>query len=593
MKKHKADSNNRVAHSLSRRDMMKSAGALTLAGMFPGASMVPSGAAATLKADVSPDPGPSKTNGFLYQPSKGRFWDPSVIYANDQYYMYTMYMPEGSIPGPSNSGRAWLATSKDGVHWKDYGVVLIEQGFRNNTVWKQYVAKVGDRYILNHGAFSDRGFSEAGGGNNLLRFYESKDLIHWTYLYEIPIDTRFYDAKGRWDHMWMMPKNQANPAEGYVGYMVADPIGHGGFGMMESPDGIHYHPIESPEITADFQIRTMEVGGVKKFGEKYYALGGNVAHYGFFGYGVYTYVADSPMGPFHPDLEAYRLTGTSGMEGAYYIDILSAFVEGSPEPLLSTPFSFGFRGIPGSDGQGVWFLPMRKVVVDSQGHLRPTYWEQNDLAKGSRVAVDPLQNTVVFPPGQTDSNPIIRVAATSDSVLVHTDNIGRRSLGPPGSFRKGVVVLNKRFDLEKGLIVEGRIQARSLTNRLQNWRQTCAGIYIEGTGTGPGTAILLEVGDPQWRKSHIGRLRLDTDFHFESLDITGSNCATVNGLDDAKEHTFRLWMRGGLMELYVDDLLMQSFFYYSPSGRIGFISQESEAHFSKLKFYEMNFADQE
>ena len=165
MKKRKADSNNRVAHSLSRRDMMKSAGALTLAGMFPGASMVPSGAAATLKADVSPDPGPSKTNGFLYQPSKGRFWDPSVIYANDQYYMYTMYMPEGSIPGPSNSGRAWLATSKDGVHWKDYGVVLIEQGFRNNTVWKQYVAKVGDRYILNHGAFSDRGFSEPGGGH--------------------------------------------------------------------------------------------------------------------------------------------------------------------------------------------------------------------------------------------------------------------------------------------------------------------------------------------------------------------------------------------------------------------------------------------
>ena len=179
------------------------------------------------------------------------------------------------------------------------------------------------------------------------------------------------------------------------------------------------------------------------------------------------------------------------------------------------------------------------------------------------------------------------------TVLVHNDNIGRRSLGHPGSFRKGVVVLNKRFDLEKGLIVEGRIQARSLTNRLQNWRQTCAGIYIEGTGTGPGTAILLEVGDPQWRKSHIGRLRLDTDFHFESLDITGSNCATVNGLDDAKEHTFRLWMRGGLMELYVDDLLMQSFFYYSPSGRIGFISQESEARFSQLKFYEMNFADQE
>jgi hypothetical protein len=44
------------------------------------------------------------------------------------------------------------------------------------------------------------------------------------------------------------------------------------------------------------------------------------------------------------------------------------------------------------------------------------------------------------------------------------------------------------------------------------------------------------------------------------------------------------------MELYIDDLLMQSFFFERPSGRIGFISQESEAQFSDLKFFEMNFS---
>ena len=42
------------------------------------------------------------------------------------------------------------------------------------------------------------------------------------------------------------------------------------------------------------------------------------------------------------------------------------------------------------------------------------------------------------------------------------------------------------------------------------------------------------------------------------------------------------------MELYIDDMLMQSFFYYKATGRIGFISQENEAHFSQLKFYRMN-----
>ena len=38
-----------------------------------------------------PPPRPTAGNGFLYQPSKGFFWDPSVIYANQQYYMFSMY----------------------------------------------------------------------------------------------------------------------------------------------------------------------------------------------------------------------------------------------------------------------------------------------------------------------------------------------------------------------------------------------------------------------------------------------------------------------------------------------------------------------
>ena len=50
----------------------------------------------------------SLKNGFLYQPGVGSFWDPSVIYANNRYYMYTMYGGDG----------VWLATSDDGVHWK-------------------------------------------------------------------------------------------------------------------------------------------------------------------------------------------------------------------------------------------------------------------------------------------------------------------------------------------------------------------------------------------------------------------------------------------------------------------------------------------
>ena len=153
------------------------------------------------------------------------------------------------------------------------------------------------------------------------------------------------------------------------------------------------------------------------------------------------------------------------------------------------------------------------------------------------------------------------------------------------------MVLNKYFDLDKGLIIEGTIQARALNPKAPYGRKMYAGFYIEGLDSQPGTALLLEVGEPQWRESLIGKLSLNDDFQFESLDVTGKNSATVTGLDNDKAHTFRLWSRGGQMELYIDDLLMQSFFFQRSTGRIGFIAQESEAQFSNLKFYEMNFDD--
>ena len=101
--------------------------------------------------------------------------------------------------------------------------------------------------------------------------------------------------------------------------------------------------------------------------------------------------------------------------------------------------------------------------------------------------------------------------------------------------------------------------------------------------------IMLEVGEPQWRESRIGTVSTDLSFGFDTLDVTGRDSATVTGLDDGKIHTFRLWLRNGQMELYIDDLLMQSFFYRKSTGRLGFLSQESEVRISNLKFFAMNF----
>jgi hypothetical protein len=516
---------------------------------------------------------PSPKKGFVYQPATGGFWDPTVIYAAGKYYVYALY----------GGDSIWLATSEDGVRWKDYGVVLKSEGFKNNRVWKPFVAKVGGKYILNHGAFTDQSTN-----NNLLRFYyESSDLIHWKYLYEVPIDSKFYRSNGRWDHMYIIPKNEQNPTQGSWGYMVADPIDHDGFGMMDSPDGIHFRPIQGPEIRADFRIPTLEMGGIKRFGQKYYLLGGNVNHYGFSGYGVYTYVSDSPAGPFQPDLGAYRLTGTSGIDGNYYVHVLACFVKDSPEDLVSDPFTF--RSSSDTDGQGTWLLPMRKTVVDSEGHLRLAYWQKNDVVKGNEVRVNTAENSVVFPPGQTAENPIVTVAGTNDHLRLTTDKSWRAfSWLEADKKRKAIAVLSQRFDLNTGLIIEGQINAKAIFQGYGDARKSYAGFFIEGLEKGSGTGILLEIGEPRWRESRIGHIQTDVSFHFETLDATGHGSASVTGLDNGKDHTFRLCLRSGQTELYIDDLLMQSFFYLKATGRVGFISQESEVTFSKLRFYSMN-----
>jgi hypothetical protein len=144
------------------------------------------------------------------------------------------------------------------------------------------------------------------------------------------------------------------------------------------------------------------------------------------------------------------------------VQVLAAFVKDSPEDLVSAPFTFRY---PGTDGHGTWFLPMRKAVVDGQGHLRLSYWKQNDLVKGSEIAGDPAKNLVVFPPGHRASDPIVRVVGTQDSLLVHTDKTWREYPWlESDKTRKAVVVLNQRFDLDKGLIVEGHISARKGPN---------------------------------------------------------------------------------------------------------------------------------
>lgn len=58
-----------------------------------------------------------------------------------------------------------------------------------------------------------------------------------------------------------------------------------------------------------------------------------------------------------------------------------------------------------------------------------------------------------------------------------------------------------------------------------------------------------------------------------------------------KEHSFRLLVRGSLFEIYVDDLLMQTYIYGERGGNVGLMACNSAAEFSDLHAWEMSFPE--
>ena len=143
---------------------------------------------------------------MIYRPRTGSMWDPSVIWHDGRYYAFMMYDKDG----PGGHGHCLLATSEDGVHWEDEGIVIEEREHeRGCKFFKCFVSRCGDRFIMDHGA------SRPERQQDTLRFYESTDLKRWTYLFTNHPDPRWYvPTTGRWDHMYILPKEEGNPATG-------------------------------------------------------------------------------------------------------------------------------------------------------------------------------------------------------------------------------------------------------------------------------------------------------------------------------------------------------------------------------------------
>jgi hypothetical protein len=485
---------------------------------------------------------PQDGSAMIYKPHDGAMWDPSVLWHDGKYYAFMMYNKDGHEGLAAQ--HCLLATSTDGVHWDDQGAILEERDrAKGSHFFKCFVAKCGDKFIMDHGVVQSQ-------RQDTMRFYQSHDLRNWEYITSTHPDARWYQ-QDRWDHMYILPKEEGKPETGYWGYVVSVPKQAGELpGMMQSADGLKWEVLPPAKtVWGDTpSLGCFEYGGCERIGGKYYLIGGTGGYMGNGGYSMFTFVGDGPRGPFRPDTEAYRLCGSSGNG----ISWLAAWARGNGELLISNYASMR----PGDAAP--WMLPLRKPVVDEAGHLRLGWWKGNEAIKGRPLAIAKNKLTI-------------------------------NGEGKPSNY--DLLYLNEIGNSTQGTILEGTLRTRASTHGDQGILHPTVGFVLEEKA-GQAMAIQLGIGKPEGRETRIGRLttRGDGTLMFSSEDVTGKGCATVTGVEDGRQHTFRLLCRMEMFELYIDDLLVQTYARQPGSGKVGFLVGNAQAEFSNLEAWTMSFS---
>ena len=486
---------------------------------------------------------PGTAHALLYCAPEGTTKDNCVIKHDGTFYLFTMYRRERQRADIIDQWRhVWCATSTDGVHWKDVGPVIEDAPF---PIWAMKVWKAGDRFIMDHGSFTD-------GKQDVLKFWESPDLIHWTYLGP-DYDVRRPDGE-RLDHMSVISQVE-NGKTTYYGYAVG--------GILRSDDGAKWTWVMDYPLTDDLNVRVVqEPGGIEGIGDTYYLLVGGFFP-GSFGYAVATYISDNPMGPFRPDYPAWRLNGCSGRA---VVGIWAGFCR-TPDEVLMTNY------IVDPGGTFWWHPPLKTAVIDEDNHLRMGYWKGNDALKGPELPVD-LSHCAKAGGDWNGS-----MTPAEGRLVVNAPLRPHRWWLTSGEPNLGLAMMQAPLDIDKGFVLEGTMKivpGNSVTF-------PAIGLCLEEEGQ-KGTAILFGA----WEQTDIGRLDWSEQLRFESQDRTGFGCATVAGIPNNQTCPFRLLFRANIFECYLNDLLVQTYFTSSPTGRIGFVVQDGEGVFENVHAWEMN-----
>lgn len=485
---------------------------------------------------------PGNAVALLYRTPEGSLKDNCVIWNDGTFHLFAMYRREVKPREQDQWCHVWSATSTDGVHWKDVGPVIQDAPFG---IYAMRVWKAGDRFLMNHGSFT-------GEKQDVLRLWESYDLIHWQYLGP-EYDVRRPDGE-RIDHMDVIPVEEAGKTV-YYGYAVG--------GVLRSPDGVNWEWLGEIPLTGNIPIRVVqEPGGCQRIGDKFYLLVGGF-YPGSFEYATSTFISESPTGPFRPDYPAFRLNGYSGRE---LVALWAAYCR-LPEKLLLSNYMLD----PG--GGFWWHAPLKAAMVDAAGHLRMGYWEGNDVLKGAELSYDASQ---------------IKIEAAGPGANVESDGVQVKITAPPapqvrwitpGKPNIAVAFFENSFDLTGGCVAEGSMTVSEINGLVF----PAVGICLEQANR-EAVAVLFET----WGQTEVGKLYLSEEPRFDSQDSTGPGCATVAGIQAREKGRFRMLIREGIFEMYLNDLLVQTFAADNLTGRIGLVVQDGQGTFECPKVWNMD-----
>lgn len=328
---------------------------------------------------------------MLYRPLKERQWDSWIFKNGDTYFMYYINVSE--------NGTRWdgisLATSKDLLHWKEYGRVLSKD---EDAIWlgTGCVYRVGNRYLMNYSQEKPIGYQK-------VYFAQSNDLYHWEKIENAVSepDGVIYmkdakdtcDPSARWDSIGVFePFTSSAP---YYGFLTSnkkvdkEPARSGVLGLVKSMDGLHWECV-TPACDDINLFPTYEVPEYVQFNGRHYALfccSSNLAYRfdplaDYKSGGTYYLVSDDKLSNYHLPKGDPMLQGTRDHFMVCMNYVGRTFKDGD------TTCYYHIWGEPCSNA---WMGLIKEIYEVEPYRLGLRYLTKNEQLKGS-VLLDNFSN---------------------------------------------------------------------------------------------------------------------------------------------------------------------------------------------------------